>query len=208
MFVQRWIVSFILPGNTCIVRCSQEVPPAWWAADDDTCLRVECLGLVPMPRECPRGPFLLMSDCLGRLSPTASVLPTSAASLFFSISHPHPSHLTMSTNSPPQPPPRSLSAGDHPHQQSLHNGNVQALHSHSHSHFPSRPSPLGPASITSAPTPTARRPSNSSSTDMSAVGSALGNVSRRGKTLGRAQQLRANADGVVKRRSGGVLGRG
>ncbi|RSH87875.1 uncharacterized protein EHS24_000393 [Apiotrichum porosum] len=114
----------------------------------------------------------------------------------------------MSTNSPPQPPPRSLSAGDHPHQQSHHNGNVQALHSHSHSHFPSRPSPLGPASITSAPTPTARRPSNSSSTDMSAVGSALGNVSRRGKTLGRAQQLRANADGVVKRRSGGVLGRG
>lgn len=73
-------------------------------------------------------------------------------------------------------------------------------HTHHLSHIPVRPSPLG-----STGDATPRRPS-----EMSTAGPAGAvSLSRgRGRTLGRVQQLRVNADAVVKRRTGGVLARG
>jgi hypothetical protein len=71
-----------------------------------------------------------------------------------------------------------------------HMHHMQHLH---HGRAPVRPSPLGSTSSGSTP----RRGSE-----------VIPNMLRRGRTLGRIQQLRINADAVVKRRNGGVLARG
>nr|XP_031859044.1 uncharacterized protein CI109_005550 [Kwoniella shandongensis]KAA5526116.1 hypothetical protein CI109_005550 [Kwoniella shandongensis] len=84
-----------------------------------------------------------------------------------------------------------------------------------HAHLPTRPSPLS-APVTAGSSPKARRVSlaaaEASSSKLSSVvsSSKLNGINQNGKgrVLGLQEKLRKEVDGVVKRRSGGVLARG